>query len=176
MVSIYCLKLQHGKYYVGKTRHSNFRISDHFDGYASEWTRLHKPLSVYVIEHNCDDFDEDKFTKMAMAKFGIDNVRGGTYSQVTLSNPVRDLLQQEIRGADDLCFKCGRPGHFASECYASRASQTRTSNVSKNDACFKCGRMGHYASDCVICYKCGNPGHYADECYAKKKASNKRYY
>jgi predicted GIY-YIG superfamily endonuclease len=57
MVSIYCLKLRSGKYYVGKTNNINFRLSDHFDGNGSEWTRIYKPVSVYTIKHNCDDFD-----------------------------------------------------------------------------------------------------------------------
>ena len=116
MVSVYCLKLEHGKYYVGKTKYPNFRLNDHFNGTGSEWTRLYKPLSIYEIKYDCDNFDEDKHTKMAMAKFGIDNVRGGSYTQISLPNYVKELINKEIQSAGDKCFNCGKSGHFAKNC------------------------------------------------------------
>jgi len=38
MTSIYILKLQDDKYYVGKTNHLNFRLENHFTGTGSIWT------------------------------------------------------------------------------------------------------------------------------------------
>ena len=138
---IYCLKLQHGKYYVGKTTNPMIRIAEHFDGYASEWTRIYRPLYVYTIIHNCDEFDEDKYTKMAMSHFGIDNVRGGSYSQVVIPRHVRAVLENEIRGANNACFRCGQVGHFANTCPRYR-----------NVTCFRCGIRGHYANQCDSTY------------------------
>ena len=57
-------------------------------------------------------------TKEYMEKYGIDNVRGGAYTQVDLPDDSREVLQREIRGVGDVCFKCNRSGHWANQCYA----------------------------------------------------------
>ena len=118
MVYIYILKLENGKYYVGKTTNPSFRIERHFNSCGSAWTSVHKPVSVEAIIPDCDDYDEDKHTKKYMAKHGIENVRGGSYVQVELSEFHTEALKMEIWGANDLCTQCGRPGHFVKDCYA----------------------------------------------------------
>lgn len=80
---------------------------------GSEWTRLHKPIKVLQIYENCDDYDEDKYTKQFMAKFGIENVRGGSYTSVNLTESQKQFIQQEITGCTDKCYCCGESGHFA---------------------------------------------------------------
>ena len=55
MVTIYILGLQHGKYYVGKTRNKlpEERILDHFvgDGSGSAWTIEHLPVRIVSWTH-----------------------------------------------------------------------------------------------------------------------------
>ena len=51
-----------------------------------------------------------------MKKFGINNVRGGSYSQIELSEDVYRLLQKEIIHAEDRCFFCGFNGHVEKNC------------------------------------------------------------
>ena len=84
MVYIYILLLQKNKYYVGKTTHPKFRLREHFDSGGSAWTKKYKPVKILQILPNCDDYDEDKYTKMYMDKHGINNVRGGSYSTIRL--------------------------------------------------------------------------------------------
>ena len=91
MVFIYVLKLEQNKYYIGKTDNPNIRLENHFSSNGSEWTKLYKPLNIIDIIPNCDNYDEDKYTKIYMDKFGIDNVRGGIYVQIELS---KDMLIQ----------------------------------------------------------------------------------
>jgi predicted GIY-YIG superfamily endonuclease len=50
MTSIYILKLDNGKYYVGKSNHVRQKYSDHISGNGSEWTRLYKPISIRFTE------------------------------------------------------------------------------------------------------------------------------
>lgn len=118
MTSIYILQLEHGCFYIGKSDNVSKRYQEHVNGKGSAWTRLHKPISLERTVNHASAFDEDKITKEYMAKYGIDKVRGGSYVQIELTRAQIEVLTREIRGAKDLCTKCGRSGHFVKDCYA----------------------------------------------------------
>ena len=113
---IYILQLQNNKYYVGKTNNPNFRLDQHFDGYGAAWTKKYKPIKVIELIDNCDDLDEDKYTFKYMKKYGIDNVRGGSFCQVILDSITIKIIKRMIDGASDKCFRCGKIGHFVNNC------------------------------------------------------------
>ena len=118
MVFIYVLQLEQGKYYIGKTNNPTFRLENHFGSNGSAWTKKYKPTKVLELIPDCDDYDEDKYTKKYMAKYGIENVRGGSYVQIELSEFHTEALKMEIWAANDRCTQCGREGHFVKDCYA----------------------------------------------------------
>ena len=116
MSTIYILKLQDNKYYVGKTNNINKRILDHFTNNGSEWTKKYEPIEI-LNEYNSNDcFDEEKYTLLNMDKYGIDNVRGGSYCKILLSDLEKDKIKQIINSITDKCYKCGITGHYAKEC------------------------------------------------------------
>lgn len=115
---IYILKLENNKYYVGVTNNLDKRLMDHMNGKGSEWTKKYKMKSLYKLIHDYNAFDEDRYTKEYMNKFGIENVRGGSYSNFYLTPEQRKLLIKELRTANDECFKCGRNTHYSNKCYA----------------------------------------------------------
>jgi hypothetical protein len=51
-----------------------------------------------------------------MNKYGIDNVRGGTYVTEELDEVSRYQLQKELWATNDCCTQCGRKGHFVKNC------------------------------------------------------------
>ena len=116
MVYIYILKLQHGKYYIGKTMNPSIRVSNHFKNKITKWTSKYKPLELVKVIPDCDDFDEDKYTKMYMDKFGIDNVRGGSYVSERLMKYQKMNIKRELTVVKNCCFNCGKPGHFVNNC------------------------------------------------------------
>jgi cellular nucleic acid-binding protein len=171
--NVYALKLAGGKYYIGKSDNLDQRLENHFTGSGAAWTREHKPQKVVEVRENVSRFEEDKMTKEYMEKYGIDNVRGGAYIQVELPEDSRETLQREIRGASDVCFKCNRSGHWASQCYA-RTIEVWGCNYCESEFDTKqqaerhersCGSRKRSSSG--NCYRCGRSGHWANQCYAR---------
>lgn len=113
---IYILKLESNKYYVGRTVNINFRLDQHFNTAGSYWTMKYKPIEILKLIPNANSFDEDKYTFIMMAKHGIDNVRGGSFTRITLPVTEKMLLQKIINNAIDICFNCHIMDHYAHEC------------------------------------------------------------
>lgn len=117
MPTIYVLKCEDDKYYVGKTdRNVGDRVAEHFSNHGCTWTKIHKPQSVVEVIEEAHPLDEDKYTKIYMERYGIDNVRGGTYSAVILPDYQKRCLYDEYSTAHDLCFNCKQKEHFATDC------------------------------------------------------------
>lgn len=114
---IYVLRCAQGKFYVGSSRDPASRILKHKQGGGAFWTQLYPPIETLSVAPG-DTFDEDKITKMKMREHGIENVRGGSYSQVCLPQYTIRMIVYELRTASGSCFRCGRAGHFANKCFA----------------------------------------------------------
>ena len=113
---IYVLKLEENKYYIGKTNNISQRLLCHYQSTGSAWTTKYKPIDLCEKVDTYDDYDEDKYTLKYMKKYGIENVRGGSFSQVELCETQINLIQQMIKGQNNQCYKCGSKDHFVNNC------------------------------------------------------------
>ena len=183
MTIIYVLRLMGNKYYVGRTDNFEARMQQHAAGCASEWTTKYWPLEVVERVDNANTFDEDKYVKQYMAKYGINNVRGGSYITKNLTPEQFASVQREIRMATDACLKCGASGHYAKECSATKRMATLSPPMmslmmhpmmpaampAAMPAVMPTSTTRMVAMPAAkTCYKCGMRGHYASTCYANK--------
>lgn len=108
MPVIYALLCEHNKWYIGRINQllPIHQVLDHFSRQESRWLQQYKPMEIHQIWDESEDTDEDKYTKMYMEQYGIENVRGGSYMKIQLSEEQVCALQREIFGPDNLCFRC----------------------------------------------------------------------
>lgn len=135
---IYVIECESSKWYVGRTtQDAERRFAEHVEGKkASEWTKTYRPLRLASVEKMKTKFDEDVKVLELMTRFGMDNVRGGSYCQMILSEAQRKVFHSQQATASNTCFLCHSPSHFFANC------------PFKAGACFICKKTGHRAKDC----------------------------
>jgi len=167
MVFIYVLKLEQGKYYIGKTDNPQFRLENHYNGNGSAWTQKYKPLKVIKLIPDCDNYEENNTTIKYMDKYGTANVRGGSFVKITLDKSTLDVLAQMKNGTKDKCFTCGESGHFAANCLVSKSNEDNDNNsnsdgwetLSEDDEVWVCSNCDKEFTEKS---KCKNHSKYCD--------------
>lgn len=99
MVFVYVLRLTDGKWFVGHTTDVAEKSLEHFVIDDVEWKSMYKPLGVVETIDNCDVFDVTKWTLKYMAKYGIENVRGGCYRDIIFTPTIVSMIEREIKTA-----------------------------------------------------------------------------
>lgn len=131
---VYILKLQNDKFYVGKTERRAERIEEHLSGKGSEWTKLYPSTqnNYFFIKSTIYSHMETDLTLYMMKMYNICNVRGGLFSQITLSmkdiNMINTIWNEGYKEltdknkkkllweSKDRCIKCGSSEHFIRDC------------------------------------------------------------
>lgn len=178
---IYILELKGGKYYIGTTQNFTIRLAQHESGVNSAaWVVLHGYNSTVRTFAYAHKLDEDNEVKKMMMKYGINNVRGGSYSNVTLTNEQNKTLERELGHARNECFKCGRKDHYAKNCLvkvtkpSTNQKTVRVSSPSVKDKTSTNTPKNRANSAAItvkgkkeICKRCGRTGHIKLKCFAK---------
>ncbi len=132
MVNIYVLKLENNKFYIGKTNnHVGIRFSQHKNDKSCSWTAKYPPVELLETIKSNDDLDEDKITKKYMMKYGIENVRGGSYTKVELDDWMIKSLEHEFTSVKDICYNCNERGHLYRNCDYKECPSNNKFNIKK---------------------------------------------
>jgi predicted GIY-YIG superfamily endonuclease len=153
MVNIYILQLEDTsggyKYYVGKSSNPIVRLEQHNKSNGSAWTNKYKPISIVELIPDCDDYDEDKYTLKYMKKYGIDNVRGGSFTQIKLDEDNIKTINKMIKGSTNKCYNCNSNDHYINQCNKKpNKTNEKLIKLIKETICERCERTGHSIDDC----------------------------
>jgi predicted GIY-YIG superfamily endonuclease len=115
--NIYILKCTDNKYYIGKTKLDvSTRYNQHVNDKSCIFTTNFPPIEIIKTYKSDDPLEEDNATKKYMMMYGIDNVRGGSYTKIKLEDWQIKSLEHEFKSASDCCYKCGGKNHWAKNC------------------------------------------------------------
>ena len=123
---VYVLKLDNGKYYVGKSESSvKSRVNDHIsrgsrsavfvkaNTTATSQIKYLRP-KTYIPE-DLARWEEEE-TIHAMLTFGFRNVRGYVWAKREHDLDDYKMIRMWLQGRMETCYKCGRKGHLACAC------------------------------------------------------------
>jgi predicted GIY-YIG superfamily endonuclease len=140
---VYSIKLNNNKYYIGKTYRTDIeqRFQEHVNNCGSEWTKKYSPIELIEFYKTENEFEEDVLTKKYMLKYGIDNVRGGSYTKIILEEWQIKSLEQELRSVQNTCFNCGECGHFVQNCYSIKLNKYLSNFTDENSIVFEINKL-----------------------------------
>ncbi len=159
---IYVLRLNCNKFYIGRSTNLHVRFIDHMENRGAQWVKLWKCQALIDVSKELSIFDEDHITKKYMFKYGIRNVRGGTYFNPCLTILQLETLRYEFDTATHRCFKCGLALHRNHRCAPSLCNLYRP-QISMD---FHHTQYKNYNIDRILpkCYYCTMYGHRMHNC------------
>lgn len=86
MTYITLIELQNNKYYVICTEKKNFNIESLYKNNIEDWILINKALSIKSSCRKSDNRTLDECVMIYMSTYGMNNVRGGSFSNVILTN------------------------------------------------------------------------------------------
>lgn len=190
---IYVLRCEQHKYYVGKTKNLLRRMEEHFSEKAAAWTKLYLPIKLVETHRSAHTWDENVTTLKLMDKYGIENVRGGSFCYIRIGKIRKSQLEDKIKlmkqgkyNGEEKYYSKRRKKMISikKRVVSSEGNNKRvkhvTARVIYGVICERCGRKNHEKKTCFaythkdgtllcpICSNCGRKGHDEKECYMKK--------
>ena len=152
ITNIYILKLVDNKYYIGFTDNIKKRVQEHIDGNGSSFTKMYRPINLVKVYENVNPEKVDVSIIKYMKKFGVDNVRGGSYKNVKLKKTqIKELKKQGVVfpkvSIDDINLE----DLILDDIEESTVKIQKILKIpvrQANGTCFRCMKDGHYVHQC----------------------------
>jgi hypothetical protein len=98
-VSIFLLELEHGKFYAGASSDPVKALEEYREGlhvFGSRWTQIHRPVRLREVVRVARVEELDVYVRKWMLQYGVENVRGGSWSSPRLTDKDRQVLSIEL--------------------------------------------------------------------------------
>lgn len=99
-VSLFLLELEHGKFYAGASSDPVKTLEEYREGLVTpqgaQWIQIHRPLRLREVVRVGRAEDLDEYVRKWMLQYGVENVRGGSWSSPRLTDKDRQVLSGEL--------------------------------------------------------------------------------
>jgi hypothetical protein len=106
LYTVYALELSHKKWFIYVSSEHDIKDVYLKSQLQHEYIANHLPILSYNSTNIHDVLDIDYFVKKYMRMYGINNVRGGSYSNEILSSNTKEVLEKEINASFNDYNKC----------------------------------------------------------------------
>jgi len=115
-----------------------------------------------------------------MKKYGIENVRGGSFCKIKLTEQNKNTIKHMILGSSDSCYNCGKSGHFASNCKKKSNNKKYEDSEEEfsDEDCDEKSYENFYKYFCEYCnreFTTEKGCLFHENVHCKKKLNNKKY-
>lgn len=97
--TVYALELSHKKWFIYVSSEHDIKDVYLKSQLQHEYIANHLPILSHNLTNIHDVLDIDYFVKKYMRMYGINNVRGGSYSNEILSSNTKEVLENEINAS-----------------------------------------------------------------------------
>ena len=94
--SIILLELEHGKFFVTAGGDPEKVVDEYREGLGPVWTKIHRPVRIREVIQMAVPTELDQHVRRWMLHYGVENVRGGSWSDVRLTDKDRQVLCGEL--------------------------------------------------------------------------------
>lgn len=98
---LFVFKLQEDKYFIGYSADYERAFVELRAGFGLPWTTKYRPVSIDLVLEDSDGVNEKGVLYKYFKIYGIDNVRGGPYTDMELSTTQRETIQSLIQQEDE---------------------------------------------------------------------------
>lgn len=96
LTNVYVLRLSGGRKYVGISDDPMKALVMHKEGGVCAWTDRYRPESIMQIQRAISSDKLDHYVIRYMIQYGVENVRGGSWSTVRLTDADHRVIRNRI--------------------------------------------------------------------------------